>query len=247
MVKRRRPPPDRRPPALAARSLTKTYGALVALAPATIDIQPGEAVALMGHNGSGKSTLLQLSAGLLDPTGGTVRVRGHAAGSLEARRTVSYVGDSPVLYDDLSVWEHLEYLARLRGVDDWEERSSALLDRLGLAHRADDLPGGFSRGLRQKTALAIGFVWDAAVVLIDEPFVGLDAVGRRAFLEMIRECRARGATVVVATHDDDFLADVDRCIVLSEGEVVHDGSPATDDIRLALAAEVAPSPDRGED
>jgi ABC-type multidrug transport system ATPase subunit len=225
MAKRRRPPPERQPLALVARGLTKSYGDLVALAPLDIEIAPGGVVALMGHNGSGKSTLLQLAAGLLDPTAGAVTIRGRAAGSLEARRAVGYVGDSPVLYDDLSVWEHLEYLAGVRGVPDWEDRGRTLLDRLGLADRWDDLPGGFSRGLRQKTALAIGFVWDAPVVLVDEPFVGLDAAGKEALLEIVGERRRAGATLLIATHDEGILDDADRCIVLGAGELLFDGKP----------------------
>ena len=135
------------------------------------------------------------------------------------------MGDTPVLYEDLSVWEHVEYLARLRAVAGWERRGRDLLDRLGLAHRADDLPVGFNRRLRQKTALAIGFVSAAPVVLVDEPFVGLDATGQAALLDLVAEHRSRGATVVLATHDADVLARPDRCVALCEGEVVHDGRP----------------------
>jgi ABC-2 type transport system ATP-binding protein len=227
MANKRRRAPERKQATLTARALTKSYGDLVALAPLDLDVPRSQAVALVGHNGSGKSTLLQLAAGLLDPTDGSVSVQGHGAGSLAARASLAYIGDSPVLYDDLSVWEHLEYLGRIRGVNDWEERSRRLLERLELAQRADDLPVGFSRGLRQKTALAIGLVWDAPVILIDEPFVGLDASGKTALLELIEERRARGATIVLATHDPEVLTRVDRCIELREGEVVHDGSPAS--------------------
>ena len=115
-------------------------------------------MALVGHNGSGKTTLLKMVAGLLDPTAGTIRIGGQPAGSQAARRSMSWLGDSPTFYDDLSLWEHLEYVARLHGVDEWDQTAADLLGHLGLYDRADDLPNTFSRGLRQKAAIALAFV-----------------------------------------------------------------------------------------
>lgn len=218
---------------VVAEGLTKTYGDLVALAPVDLHLPAEQVVALVGHNGSGKSTLLQLTAGLIDPTDGSVAVHGHPAGSLPARAAVTYIGDNPVLYDDLSVWEHLEYLGRLHGVSDWEARSIVLLERLGLEARADDLPARFSRGLRQKTALAVGLVRDASVVLIDEPFVGLDVQGKASLLSLLDERRDEGATVVLATHDDEVLRRAERCVVLENGVVVHDGPVEREIVRAA--------------
>lgn len=223
-------------PAIATDAVTKAYGDLVALAPLDLTIDHGEAVALVGHNGSGKSTLLQMAAGLLDPSDGGIAVEGHAAGSLGARERLTYIGDTPILYDDLSVWEHLEYLGQLHGVDDWRGRGEALLDRLGLTERGDDLPFQFSRGLRQKSALAVGLVRDSPVTLIDEPFVGLDQPGRQALLAEIDERHEAGRTVVLTTHDVDALAHVDRAVVLRNGEVVHDGDPDPDEILRLISS-----------
>jgi ABC-2 type transport system ATP-binding protein len=222
MAKRRRTKPKGQD-ALEAVGLTKTYGDLVALAPLDLRIPDGEILALVGHNGSGKSTLLQLAAGLLEPTGGSISIHGSPAGSLPARAALSYIGDNPILYDDLSVWEHLEYLAGLHRVADWQRRSKELVERLGLAERVDDLPARFSRGLRQKTALAIGLVREARVLLVDEPFVGLDATGKQALLSLVDDCRSAGTTVVLATHDLEVLERADRCVALRNGVVVHDG------------------------
>jgi ABC-type multidrug transport system ATPase subunit len=208
---------------LAARGLGKTYGDLVALQPTDLDIATGELVALIGHNGSGKSTFLRLCAGQLDATEGRVSVDGHEAGSIEARAALSYLPDSPVLYDDLSLWEHLEYLARLHGTADWAERGEALLEEFSLVERRDDLPVRFSRGLRQKAALVLGLVRPFEVLLIDEPFVGLDASGKAALIEQLAARHEEGRTLVVATHDLHLLELVDRCVALRDGEVVHDG------------------------
>lgn len=234
MAKRKRRHPQSSPEtALRTSGLTKSYGDLVALSPLDLSVTEGQLVAVVGHNGSGKSTLLQLTAGLLDATDGTVEVHGHPAGSDRARAAVSYLGDSPVLYDDLSVWEHLEYLSRLHGVTDWEPTGRELLERFDLTDRADDLPVRFSRGLRQKTALVVGLVRRARLLLIDEPFVGLDTRGKTELVAIIAEQHRAGATIVVATHDLELLGDVDRCLVLHNGTVAHDG-PSVGLVRTGL-------------
>ena len=138
----------------------------------------GQSVALVGHNGSGKSTFLAMAAGLLELSDGEITVLGEPAGSSPARAAVSYLPDAPVLYDDLSVREHLAYVAALHGVPIDEADLDELLDRLGLRDRADDLPARFSRGLRQRTSIALGLVRPFELLLVDEPFVGLDASGK---------------------------------------------------------------------
>lgn len=225
MAKRKPKRPTDPDPVLVTQGLTKSYDDLVALAPLDLSVGAGQLVAIIGHNGSGKSTLLQLLAGLLDPTGGAATIAGAPAGSRASRAAVSYLGDAPVLYDDLSVWEHLEYLTRLHGVLDWEQRSRGLLDRFRLLDRADELPVRHSRGLRQKAALTIGLVRPADVLLIDEPFVGLDSEGKETLLEVLDERRRAGTTVLLATHDLEVLHHADRCIALHDGDVVHDGDP----------------------
>ena len=213
----------KREPVLVAAGLTKAYEDLVALAPLDLTIRRGELVVLVGHNGSGKSTFLGMCAGLLEPGDGTLDVAGHPAGSFEARASTSYLPDQPVLYDDLSVLEHLEYVARLHGVEQWEERGHELLDRLGLSHRADGLPSRFSRGLRQKTAIALALVRPFDLLLIDEPFVGLDPQGKEALVTLLDEAHAGGAAVIVATHQLEFVQRADRCLALRDGDLVFDG------------------------
>ena len=221
---------------LVADALTKDYGDLVALDGLDLAVDAGELVVLVGHNGSGKTTFLRMAAGLLEPSSGTVTVDGHAAGSLEARAAGCYVPDNPVLYDDLDVWEHLEYTARLHGVGEWEDRAEALLDRLGLDGRAEDLPVTFSRGLRQKTSLALAFVRPFRVLLVDEPFVGLDVPGQATALDLVSEAAAEGAAVVVASHQLDVVARATRCVALRDGGVVHDGPADAADVLALVGA-----------
>jgi ABC-type multidrug transport system ATPase subunit len=210
-------------PVLVATKLTKSYEDLVALAPLDLTLRRGEMAVLVGHNGSGKTTFLGLCSGLLEATDGELMIAFHEAGSFEARAATSYLPDNPVLYDDLSVLEHLEYIARLHGVEDWETRGHELLERLGLEHRAEDLPSRFSRGLRQKTAIALALVRPFDLLLVDEPFVGLDPQGRDAMVELLAEAHAGGAAVIVATHQLDFVQRAQRCLALRDGDLVFDG------------------------
>jgi ABC-type multidrug transport system ATPase subunit len=220
--------------ALAARGLHKDYGDRPALEPLDLEVPQGQHVALVGHNGSGKTTFLRMAAGLLDPSGGEVRVLGHPQGTIEARRALSWLSDTPTFYDDLSLWEHLEYVSRLHGTDDWEARSESLLQRLGIAHRRDDIPTTFSRGLRQKAAIALGMVRPFRLLLVDEPFVGLDQAGKTTLLELLDEAAAAGATLVVATHELAFVNRVQRLLALRDGGLVYDGAPAEADVNALV-------------
>lgn len=210
--------------------LGKSYADLDALEPLDLTIERGESVALVGHNGSGKSTMLRLLAGLLEPSTGRALVNGHLAGSLGARAALSYIPDDPVLYDDLSVREHVEYLSRLHGGDGCDARAEDLIERLGLAHRADDLPTRFSRGLRQRTSVLVSFCRPFDVLLVDEPFVGLDAAGKATVLDLFASANRAGAAVIVATHEERYVERVDRCIGLRDGSLVHDGPATADEV-----------------
>ena len=221
---------------LVAKGASKAYGELTALLPLDMAVTSGQLVALIGHNGSGKSTFLRMAAGLLDLTGGTIEVGGSAAGTSEARALVSFLPDEPVLYDDLSVREHLAYVASLHGVDLPEEDLDGLIDRVGLMPRADDLPSQFSRGLRQRTSIALGLVRPFELLLVDEPFVGLDLGGKGALLDIFDELHADGATIVVATHDPGFVERADRCVALRDGEVVHDGPALPSDVARLVSS-----------
>jgi ABC-type multidrug transport system ATPase subunit len=219
---------------LATRQLTKTYGDRPALEPLTIDIESGAKVALVGHNGSGKTTLMKMASGLLDPTDGTVRVGRHPAGSQEARRLLSWLSDTPTFYDDLSLWEHLEFVARLHGVSSWEARAEELLAQIGLAARRDDIPTTFSRGLRQKAAITLAFIRPFQLMLVDEPFVGLDEPGKQALMGLFDAAAQRGATLVIATHDLAFVKQVGRLLALRDGLIVYDGAPADTDVHTLV-------------
>ncbi len=209
--------------ALVATNVSKAYGDRIALDDVSLEVSRGELVALVGPNGAGKSTLLQLAAGLLEATGGEVLVEGAPAGSMDARVVLSFLADQPSLYDDLSVNEHIEYVARLHGMPGRPESADELLAIFNLDERADDLPARFSRGLRQKTAIILALIRPFSILLVDEPFVGLDPAGQQALTELLVAATEAGAAVVVATHQLGFLERADHCVALQEGAIVYRG------------------------
>jgi ABC-2 type transport system ATP-binding protein len=221
---------DGQPP-LETTGLCRTYGRLVALAELDLTVARGECVALIGANGSGKSTAVRAIAGLLEPTEGSVRVCGHdphaEPEAEEARAALALVPDTPLLYDDLTVREHLELVTLSHGIDDddVDERIDALLDRLGLGARADFVPRELSRGMRQKTQLACALVRPAALLVLDEPVVGLDPPSQLLLGELLREAKRSGVAVLLTTHQMAFADGLaDRAVVLEEGEVVDEGA-----------------------
>lgn len=213
-------------PVLELRELGHRYGDFEALRGLSLRVGAGECVALIGHNGSGKTTAVRMIAGLLAASAGEIRVAGQPVGSAAASAATAVVLDTPALYDDLTVAEHLELVALAHGVADEEldERALALLVRLGLAERTDAVPGALSRGMRQKLSLACALVRPFRLLVLDEPVVGLDPAAQRTLCELIAEAVAGGAGVLLTTHQLEFARPIaDRAVVLADGEVIAAG------------------------
>ena len=213
---------------LSVRDLGRSFGRLEALARLDLDVRAGECVALMGPNGCGKTTALRTVAGLLEPSRGTVRRRGprpaHRARRDRARAALAMVPDSPLLYDDLTVREHLQLVAVAHGAagDDLEARLDVLLARLALSDRGEALPRELSRGMRQKAQLACALVRPFALLILDEPVVGLDAASVEVLVVLLEEVRQRGGAVLLSTHQEAFAGrTADRILELDEGRVVR--------------------------
>jgi ABC-2 type transport system ATP-binding protein len=210
---------------LSAHGLGRTYDGYIALGSFTVDIGAGEMVALIGPNGAGKTTFLNLAAGLLDPTSGAVEVDGAVPGSLAARRALSFLPDTPVFYEDLSVVEHLEYVAAMHQAEEPEARIDELIGRLGLDGWEDALGSELSKGMKQKASIALALVRPFKVLLADEPLDGLDPPSREVLFELLAETRDAGAAVVVSTHRPDVIAAAGRCVAIRDGRLAYDGAP----------------------
>jgi ABC-type multidrug transport system ATPase subunit len=223
-------------PLLRAHGLVRSYDGFLALTSLSLEVEPGELVALVGPNGAGKTTFITIAAGLLEPSSGLLEVEGAPAGSLAARRAVSFLPDAPVFYEDLSLGEHLEYVGSLHGVKDGAG-AERLLARLELTEWADSLPSDLSKGMRQKASIALALVRPFSVLLADEPFDGLDPVSRNVLFELLSEARAAGAAVIVSTHRPDVVAAASRCIAIREGRLAYDGPSDASEVGEFFAGE----------
>jgi heme exporter protein A len=180
----------------------------------------GEIVALLGPNGAGKSTLLTIAAAMLSPSAGTVRYDGREADA-SVRCRVGVVGHDLYLYPELTPIENLTFFGRLYRIPNLTHAVDAALDRAGLADRRHDAVAGFSRGMRQRLTLERALLHDPRLLLLDEPFTGLDDSATAALVRRLEELRAKGCLVLVATHDLEVVEGIiDRAIMLREGRLV---------------------------
>ncbi|HEV2388764.1 MAG TPA: ABC transporter ATP-binding protein [Candidatus Acidoferrales bacterium] len=206
--------------------VVKRYEGVLALSRLSLAIAPGEFVALLGPNGSGKTTLLRAAALLLRPTAGLVyHTGGEGLSPEELRRRIGLVAHQPLVYDELTARENLGFFARLYRLPDAAGAVDAALASAGLAARANDLAGTFSRGMRQRLAIARALLAGPRLVLFDEPATGLDRLGRDWLDVTLDALRRAGATLIVSTHDDSVASLASRSVWLEAGRVVQDTAP----------------------
>lgn len=209
---------------LVIENISKHFASFVALKSVHLRIERGQFVLLAGANGAGKSTLLRLMAGISRPSGGRVLIDGkdpqrHAA----ARSAIGFLSHHTLLYDDLSAEENLDFFARIYAIADPQQRIDEALEQVGLvAHRHRRLRA-FSRGMRQRLALARATLHRPAILLLDEPFTGLDQPARAALSKQLRDLKKAGHTCVMVTHNPEDGADLaNRLVVLRRGHLCHD-------------------------
>ncbi len=220
------------PAALELQHIGKRYGRVVALDDVSCAVAAGEAVLLLGANGAGKTTLLRCAATLLRPSRGAVRIGGLDAAThgAAARRQLAVLGHESFLYPDLSAVENLAFYARLYRLADGTARVATLIDRLGLRGWAQRPVRALSRGLQQRCALARVLLHEPALLLLDEPFTGLDVAAREQLCTVLGEVHRRGAAIVMSTHELAVgLTLCPRAIMLAGGRLAWDGAVAPGD------------------
>jgi ABC-2 type transport system ATP-binding protein len=209
--------------------LTKLYGEFTAVNDLSFSIQPGEVVGLVGPNGAGKTTTLRCLAGIIPPSRGTVRVAGHdlKTDALAAKRQLAFLTDEPRLFDYLTVWQHLNFVARIYQVADYEKIGATLLEELELAGKRDALPGELSRGMKQKLVIACGLLHSPRVIYFDEPLTGLDPYGIRKMKDTILRRARDGAAIIISSHLLHLVEEIcTRLLILKNGRKIADGTLA---------------------
>jgi heme exporter protein A len=222
-------PAAERPPALVADRLTREFGGQRVVHGVDLRLEAGECLALFGPNGAGKTTLLRMLAGLLAPTSGTVAVSGVAVRSApEARAAVGLISHQSMLYAPLTARENVEFAARLYGVRDPRRAALDALARMRIADRAEAPVRALSRGLQQRVSIARAIVHDPRLVLLDEPYTGLDEVGAAALTEALGALAARGAALVLVTHNlSEGLALATQAAIMRGGRLVRQEARAS--------------------
>lgn len=184
---------------LLVQEVTKRYGKLIANDTVSFEVNPGEISILLGPNGAGKSTLIKCIAGLLKFSG-RIYINGHENKSLEAKRELGYIPEIPALYEMLTVWEHLEFIARAYSLEDWKERAELLLQRFELDDKKKKLGNELSKGMQQKLSICCALLPQPKVILLDEPMVGLDPHAIKELKNIIMELKQEGAAILISTH-----------------------------------------------
>lgn len=203
--------------------LTKRYGFRNVLLNLDLSVQEGEFVALLGPNGAGKTTLLRILATLARPNSGLVRINGYAlpAQSTQARSVLGVVSHQPLLYGDLTAQENLEFYSRMYSIPQATARINHVLKFAGLENRSGDLVRTFSRGMQQRLSIGRAILHDPSVLLLDEPYTGLDQDACEMLDNLLREVASQGKTILLTSHDLTRIQSLaTRFDVLSRGRIV---------------------------
>lgn len=221
---------------IAIRGLTKTFGPRTALDDVNLSVDSGEFIALVGPNGAGKTTLMRILATLSRPSSGTVRIAGLdlLSDGEQVRRHIGFLSHQTLLYDDLTAEQNLRFYARMYDVDRPQKatearkgrscaRISELLERVGLAARRSDLVQTFSRGMKQRLAVARAVLHRPQILLLDEPYTGLDPQAIGTLRDLLAELAGEGCTILLTTHRlNRALSTGGRILVLHQGQLVYD-------------------------
>jgi ABC-2 type transport system ATP-binding protein len=224
-------------PLLQLTDVSFSYGSYLALNQVSFELEPGELVVLAGRNGAGKSTLLRCIAGWNEVSAGQVVWKGAPIHQVEreSRRSLIVVPDTPPFYNDLTAFEHLQFVAQVNRLPNWKATAQDLLKRFGLATHHHAYPSAMSRGQRYKLALCLALLVDPQALLLDEPFGPLDPFSAGQLWDDLWARRSQGKSVLVSSHQSPIDVLPDRYLIMENGELLADGAPA--ELKKALEAD----------
>ena len=222
--------------------LTKRYGDFTAVDDLSFSVRPGEVMGLVGPNGAGKTTTLRCLTGIIPATLGNSQLCGRdvVADPVGAKRTMAFIPDEPRLFDYLTVAQHLNFVARLYDIGEYETRAQQILTDLEMADKQNLLPAELSRGMKQKLAIACGLLHQPKIVIFDEPMTGLDPIGMRRMKGVMRRLAKEGAAIILSSHLLGLVEEVcTHLLILKNGVKMADGTVAEVRARFADDADTS--------
>ncbi len=211
-------------PALQVEGVSKDFGRIIALRGVTFSVQPGEFVSILGRNGAGKTTLLNIISGVARPSDGSVQLFGTDPNDRENKAKLAVISHEMFLYGNLTAVENLEYYSQVYNVPDASQRIDDVLTDVELKHRRFDLVATYSRGMTQRLTIARALLHEPSLLLLDEPFTGLDQHAIGMLIALLKKQKEMGRTIILTTHDlhtAEILSD--RYLIISKHKIVRDG------------------------
>lgn len=206
---------------LQVTELVKKYGKQNAVNNITFSLEGGEVVGLLGPNGAGKSTTMKCIVGLLRKTAGEITIGGHDHLSVEAKKLFSYIPETPHVYDLLTVWEHLQFVAQVYNVSNWKQKAEEWIEVYELADKRDKLGRDLSKGMRQKVSICCALLPEPQLLFFDEPMIGLDPKAIKNTKRIFKELKDNGKTILVSTHLIDSVETIaDRIMIMKDGNII---------------------------
>jgi len=210
---------------LKVANLTKQFKKLKAVNDISFEIESGHIVGLLGPNGAGKSTTIKSIGGLLRKTSGEITFNGDDHLSKKSRAKIAYIPEVPELYDLLTAWEHMEFIARAYSIENWEEKAKCYFERFELLDKKEKLAKELSKGMRQKVSICCGLLSEPEMLMFDEPMIGLDPKAIRETKIIFRELAEEGKSIFISTHLIDSIENLcHNVLVMKEGSIIAEGS-----------------------
>ncbi|MGM0509725.1 MAG: ABC transporter ATP-binding protein [Thermoplasmatota archaeon] len=212
---------------LEVRGLSKSFGDVDAVVDMDVKIDAGEVYGLIGPNGAGKTTAIKCISTLLRPDSGTVKIDGYdiSVSPEKAKRSFAYVPEVPNPYPQLTVEEHIKFVARAFEMDDWKKRADRMISGFDLEDKRKELTKYLSKGMKQKVSVICAFIHEPKTILLDEPLMGIDPKGGRYLKDLIDRARKGGSSIIVSSHMLDLVEDTStHLMIMSEGEIITKGT-----------------------
>ena len=202
------------------KKLTKKYGSFKACDDVNLEVMPGKITVLLGPNGAGKSTTIKSIANLLD-FNGTVSICGYPNDTIEAKKCFGYISETPILYDALTVDEHINFIGRAYKVNNYHELADTYLKLFKMNDKRKKLASELSKGMKQKLSIILALIINPKALLVDEPMIGLDPEAIEDVLKVFEKMKEDGCAILISTHIIDIINDIyDEAYIMNEGKIV---------------------------